>query len=124
MNKSQVLAILETIAESYSNFDLTKKKAEVWSEFLSDMPYEKVKTKLHDHIRTSKFPPSIAEISVEEAPRNEFLEKSRQWEQQVEAERANGTMKSPEERNPEFHAKYLKYKEDQKRQQEVIKQHE
>lgn len=119
-----MLAILETIAESYSNFDLTKKKAEVWSEFLSDMPYEKVKTKLHDHIRTSKFPPSIAEISVEEAPKNEFLEKSRQWEQQVVAERANGTMKSPEERNPEFHAKYLKYKEDQKRQQEVIKQHE
>lgn len=124
MNKSQVLSILETIAESYSNFDLTKKKAEVWSEFLSDMPYEKVKSKLHDHIRTSKFPPTIAEISAEERPKNEFLEKARQWEEQVKEEKANGTMKTPEERNPEFHAKMMRHKEERQRQQEGIKQHE
>lgn len=119
-----MLDILETIAESYSNFDLTKKKAEVWSEFLSDMPYEKVKSKLHDHIRTSKFPPTIAEISAEERPKNEFLEKARQWEEQVKEEKANGTMKTPEERNPEFHAKYVKWKEQQEQQEGMQKQHE
>jgi len=78
---------LETIVAAYPSFELTKKRVEVWSKHLECMPYEPVMARLEKHIEEKTMPPSIAEISVKEPEKNEFLDKVKRWKEQVRAER-------------------------------------
>ncbi|MGG3451873.1 hypothetical protein ABER98_18780 [Domibacillus aminovorans] len=54
---------------------------------------------MKQHIKNNKFPPSIAEISVYEAPENEHLEKVKQWEREG-AERIERDKHRPKPPNP------------------------
>lgn len=90
MRNDQAKDILLRIAAIYPRFDLMDppKRLEIWMEQLIKMPYEPVRQRLTDHLLSNPFPPSIAEIAVKEPPRNEFLAKQRQWEDEVRAESA------------------------------------
>lgn len=94
MTPKQAMSILEHISAAYSRFDITEKRVEVWLEHLLDMPYEKVMARVKHHIKEKPFPPAIAEISVYETPKNDFLEQHEQWLQEgaerIENEKRTG----------------------------------
>ncbi|MEM1505956.1 replicative helicase loader/inhibitor [Domibacillus sp. 8LH] len=82
MDKQQVFKILHTINTAYSRFEVTDDRVILWSEMLQEMDFDKVNARLRQHIKDNKFPPSIAEISVYERPKNGHLEKVKQWERE------------------------------------------
>ncbi|MED4904097.1 replicative helicase loader/inhibitor [Parageobacillus thermoglucosidasius] len=86
MNRQEALDILWRIAAAYTQFDLQgeigKKRVEVWTECLEKMPYDRVLQNVNKHISESKFPPTIAEISAYDPPKNEFLTQYDEWLQQ------------------------------------------
>ena len=87
MNQDEITDIMERIASAYPNFELYDKRIEVWGEQLKNMPYLPVKHKLDDYMGAEKFPPTIADIAVFPPPKNEFLEKVKQWEAEAERDR-------------------------------------
>ncbi|OKL37018.1 replicative helicase loader/inhibitor [Domibacillus mangrovi] len=99
MTLEQVEQILNTINAAYARFEVTDERMVLWTELLQDMDYEKVNYRLKQHIKNNKFPPSIAEISVYEAPKNEHLEKVKQWEREG-AERIEREKNRPKPPNP------------------------
>jgi hypothetical protein len=80
MTGDQTYSILKHIAAAYPRFEITEQRLEVWHEYLQNMPYEQVLAKVKHHIASEKFPPSIAEISVQPRQKNEFLEELKEWE--------------------------------------------
>jgi len=84
MEIHEALEILQRIAASYTQFDLTgeigEKRIEVWSSHLIKMPYKPVLERTNHHILNEKFPPTIAEISVKPKQSNDFLSELKQWE--------------------------------------------
>ncbi|WP_338749362.1 replicative helicase loader/inhibitor [Bacillus sp. FJAT-52991] len=84
MTDEQTLLIMQHITAAYPRFELTKKRVEVWYNYLRKMPYEQVFNKLQEHIRLKSFPPTIAEITVQEMGNNEFLQKYQQWQKEGE----------------------------------------
>ncbi len=82
MTKSEVFEILHTINAAYSRFEVTDDRVVLWSEMLQGMDFEKVMNRLKQHIKERPFPPTIAEISVYSAPKNDFLERHAQWLQE------------------------------------------
>ncbi|WP_046178832.1 replicative helicase loader/inhibitor [Domibacillus tundrae] len=99
MEIEQVEQILNTINAAYSRFEVTDDRLMLWSEMLLDMDYDKVNARLKQHIKANKFPPSVAEISVFETPKNEHLEKVKQWEREG-AERIARERNQPKPPNP------------------------
>lgn len=82
MTPEQAMTILEHISAAYARFEITEKRVEVWLEHLMEMPYEKVLARLKHHISEKAFPPTIAEISAYDAPKNEFIDKYAQWQRE------------------------------------------
>jgi hypothetical protein len=80
MTEDQAIDILERIGSVYPNFDLYEKRILVWRDQLKDMPYERVLFRLNKHISREKFPPTVADIADYGPPKNEFLEKVKEWE--------------------------------------------
>ncbi|MEN0648886.1 replicative helicase loader/inhibitor [Caldifermentibacillus hisashii] len=79
MNQQEVLKILNTINAAYSRFEVTDERLVLWSEMLADMDFNKVMNKLKKYIKERPFPPTIADISVQETQENQFLLKYEQW---------------------------------------------
>lgn len=79
LTREEALDILETIAGVYTKFELNEKRVDVWLEELERMSYERVATRLKEHIREKQFPPAIAEIAAYDIPENDFLEQQREW---------------------------------------------
>lgn len=99
MDKKHVFKILNTINAAYARFDVTDERLMLWAEMMKDMDYDKVNARLKQHIKVNKFPPSVAEISVFETPKNEHLEKVKQWEREG-AERIARERNKPKPPNP------------------------
>jgi hypothetical protein len=70
MDKSSVLNLFEIMACNYPLFDISDEKLEVWNELLADQDFEKVKRNVLRHIKTEKYPPTIAEI-IDHSPKQE-----------------------------------------------------
>ncbi|MCG5104411.1 replicative helicase loader/inhibitor [Oceanobacillus alkalisoli] len=83
MNRNQALEILETINELYPRFELTERKIQIMIPQLEKMDYDRVMARLSEHMVNSSFPPSLAEIAAYAPPKNEHLEKVRQWEREA-----------------------------------------
>lgn len=88
MNREEVKEVFQVIASVYPTFmpdtkEMLKKKVDTWAWAMKDMDYERVMAKTHEHIQSNKFPPTIAEISAFAPPKNEHLEKVRQWEKEA-----------------------------------------
>ncbi|MDP1441933.1 replicative helicase loader/inhibitor [Priestia megaterium] len=111
MEIHEALDILQRIAASYTQFDLTgeigERRIEVWSLHLMKMPYKPVLERVNQHILREKFPPTIAEVSVKVQTNNEFLDEQSQWREQVKQEKKAGNHKTfVDHLSPELKKKY------------------
>jgi len=111
MEIHEALDILQRIAASYTQFDLTgeigERRIEVWSSHLMNMPYKPVLERVNQHILREKFPPTIAEVSVKVQTNNEFLDEQSQWREQVKQEKKTGNHKTfVDHLSPELKKKY------------------
>src|SRR3954464_2894380 len=93
MTKSEVVNLLILIESVYSNFVFKDETVLQWFQFCSEMDYEKVLTKLKNHIRKSPYPPAIADIAVFHFEENDFPVKLQEWmkkgRERTECERNN-----------------------------------
>jgi 3-dehydroquinate dehydratase len=63
MEKPEVGKLLEQITNLYPNIKLSNAETiEIWIDCLADISYERAKKHLLEHAKTSKFPPTIADI--------------------------------------------------------------
>ncbi|NRD79118.1 hypothetical protein HPT25_17305 [Bacillus sp. BRMEA1] len=93
MTKQEVVKLLVLIESVYSNFIVKDETVLQWFEFCSEMDFEKVMTKLKNHIRKSPFPPMIADIAVFSFEENDFPETLKDWmkegRERIEHERSH-----------------------------------
>ncbi|GAB3059590.1 hypothetical protein [Virgibacillus ainsalahensis] len=83
MTKEEAIAILETIAEVYPKFEMTKKKAKLLLPQLKQMDYNRVMDKLSAYVVKYPYAPTIAEIAAYPPEPNEHLEKMSQWQEEA-----------------------------------------
>lgn len=98
MTKQEVLLLIERIEQLYNNpftrkrnitnqdktdEEVIKDVVIMWHEFLKDDDAERVFENFKKHVRTSKFPPTIAELKTEPKPKNEALERIRLMKKEV-----------------------------------------
>lgn len=62
MTKSETGKLLAIVAATYQNFTVNEFKQNVWFELLQDINYKHAQTALMETLRTSKYPPTPAEI--------------------------------------------------------------
>jgi hypothetical protein len=79
MTKKEVINLLILIESVYSTCIIKDETIQQWFEFCSEMDYEKVMTKLKNHIRKSPFPPAIADIAVFPFEENDFPKTLQDW---------------------------------------------
>ncbi|WP_025727743.1 replicative helicase loader/inhibitor [Heyndrickxia ginsengihumi] len=110
MKEEEVFQILHTINAAYSRFEVTDDRIILWNEMLIDMNFEKVMSRLKAHIREKPFPPTIAEITVHEPPRNEFLEEFEIWKREgaerIEQQQKNRKSEPRQLRTNESRSRY------------------
>ncbi|MBY0597723.1 replicative helicase loader/inhibitor [Bacillus bingmayongensis] len=87
MEKKEVVSLLRYIVAAYPNFELTDERIQVWIDLLEDSSYSKTMEKLKQHCKTKKFPPSVAEILVNETPKNLQMNKLKEWEEVARRDR-------------------------------------
>src|SRR5699024_3027306 len=89
MNREQVKQLFQLIGSVYPTFlpddqDKLISKVDTWTHLMKDMYFKRVMVKAEKHVQSNKFPPTIAEISAIAPPKNETLEKMKQWEREAE----------------------------------------
>ena len=93
MTKEEVVKLLVLIESIYSKCVLKEKAVLQWFQFCSEMDYEKVLTKLKNHIRKSPYPPAIGDIAVFHFEENDFPATLQEWmkkgRERIECERNN-----------------------------------
>lgn len=62
MNKAEVLELLIEIKQNYSNVDVSIDAVDRHLEYLADMPLDVALRNVRMHVKTSVYPPKIAEI--------------------------------------------------------------
>lgn len=62
MENKELKKVLTYLSEAYSTFGVTAAKFAVWQDGIGDINPEVVFKAVKEHIRESKYPPSIAEI--------------------------------------------------------------
>ena len=106
MTKEEVVKLLILIESVYPNCVFKDETVQQWFQFCSEMDYEKVMTKLKNHIRKSPFPPAIADIAVFPIEENDFPETLQKWmkkgRERIERERKP----NPRSTLPEWLAEY------------------
>ena len=79
MTKEEVVKLLVLIESIYPNCIFKDETIQQWFQFCSEMNYERVLTRLKNHIRKSPFPPVIADIAVFHFEENDFPETLQEW---------------------------------------------
>ena len=79
VTKEEVVKLLVLIESVYPNCICKDATVQQWFEFCSEMDYEKVLTKLKNHIRISPFPPTIGAIAVFHFEENHFPATLQDW---------------------------------------------
>lgn len=79
MTKEELIKLLILIESVYSDCILKNETVQQWFQFCSQMDYEKVLTKLKNHIRKSPFPPVIRDIAVFYFKENHFPANLEEW---------------------------------------------
>lgn len=62
MKESETIDILTRVAANYPNVTVTNEMVQLYTETLDDVPYNVALRNVTEHIKTSKFAPTIAEI--------------------------------------------------------------
>ncbi|WP_370874777.1 replicative helicase loader/inhibitor [Paenibacillus tundrae] len=73
MDNQQVLSILAVVVTAYPTVELTDEMATLWEQMLSDVTFESAQRSLKQHIKTSKWPPTIADIRANTSTANDIL---------------------------------------------------
>ncbi|MFJ5762482.1 hypothetical protein ACIQAA_25805 [Neobacillus sp. NPDC093182] len=79
MTKEEVVELLILIESVYPNCIFKNETVQQWFQFCTEMDYEKVLTKLKNHIRKSPFPPVIGDIAVFHFEENYFPASLQEW---------------------------------------------
>jgi len=79
MTNEEAVDVLETIAEIYPKFEMTRKKAKLMLPPLKEMDYEGVMEKLSDFVAKYPYAPTIAEIAAYPSKQNEHVERLKKW---------------------------------------------
>ncbi|MDL4839499.1 hypothetical protein [Aquibacillus rhizosphaerae] len=97
MNENQAFEVLDTIAELYPKYGITKRKVNILLPQLKLMDYNNVLEKLSAYAADYPYPPTLAEIAAYPPATNIYLEQMRQWKReaaQVPEERRSGSSNS------------------------------
>lgn len=85
MVRDEVKQIFKMVASVYPNFipadkESAAEKLNTWTDLLADQSFVKVQTRVKNHLKTEKFPPTISEI-IDHTPKEEenFLTKLDEW---------------------------------------------
>jgi hypothetical protein len=62
MNKLQVIDLLEMLKRSYPGIDTSPESVQHYCKYLQDFPFDVAMRNVEEHIRTERFPPTIADI--------------------------------------------------------------
>jgi hypothetical protein len=62
VRRDEVMLIVAELVENYSNFDDSDENIDRLCRYLEDFPFEAAMKYVQEHIKTSKFPPLIADI--------------------------------------------------------------
>lgn len=62
MDRAEIIDLLIVIKENYPSFDASEENIDRHFKYLHDFPFDRAVQNVDEHIRTSKFPPNIAEI--------------------------------------------------------------
>ncbi|GAA0390252.1 replicative helicase loader/inhibitor [Paenibacillus motobuensis] len=62
MRKGEIAKLLMILVENYPNFDASETSVDRHLKYLHDFPFDIAVRNVEEHIRTSKYPPNIAEI--------------------------------------------------------------
>lgn len=83
MNANQAFDVLDTIAELYPKFVITKRKVDILLPQLKQMDYNNVLEKLSAYAVACPYPPTLAEIAAYPPATNNHLEQMRQWQKEA-----------------------------------------
>lgn len=62
MTRDQVMLIVAELVENYPSFDASEENIDRHFRYLTDFPFDAAMKNIEEHIKTSKFPPIIADI--------------------------------------------------------------
>lgn len=79
VTKEEVVKLLVLIESVYPNCICKDETVQQWFQLCSEMDYEKVLTKLKNHIRINPFPPAIGEIAVFHFEENHLPAMLQEW---------------------------------------------
>ncbi|WP_182199340.1 hypothetical protein [Paraliobacillus salinarum] len=82
MNANQAFDVLDTIAELYPKYVITKRKVDILLPQLKQMDYTNVLKKLSAYAAAHPYPPTLAEIAAYPPATNIYLEQMRQWKKE------------------------------------------
>lgn len=95
MIPNHILRCMAILATAYPKWTITEDVIAVWAEFLSDLPVDAVVSAVAQHVRTAKFPPSIAEIrKIAKGPAG--LSGEEAWHEVIQQVRKHGWCGKPE----------------------------
>lgn len=68
MNKAEVKELLKEIVVAYPNFEVPEPRFMLWCELMADISFKTARERLREHIKTNRFPPTIADIRQKGKP--------------------------------------------------------
>jgi hypothetical protein len=82
MKREQVKEIFKLIKNTYSQFEVTSEKIDVWAKLLKDQNPAVIMRNAERHVLESRFPPVIADLRERniEAYNSNILEQIKEWE--------------------------------------------
>ncbi|PAD73691.1 replicative helicase loader/inhibitor [Paenibacillus campinasensis] len=68
MNNKELLHLLSVIVTAYPTVQVSEEMETLWRSMLQDVSYSKAAENLAQHIKTSRYPPTIADIRGNTSP--------------------------------------------------------
>lgn len=62
MKQTETARFLAVVKTAYPHFEISNEVARLWHEFLEEIDYQTAQANLREHIKSSRFPPTIADI--------------------------------------------------------------
>jgi hypothetical protein len=63
LNRAEVLKVIKIVSNHYPNFVMKSEQVDAWSNYLAEHSADAALQRLHRHIATNQFPPSLADIT-------------------------------------------------------------
>jgi hypothetical protein len=82
VNRGEVKEVFKILLNVYPQFEVTKEKLDIWSNFLKDQNPAIIMRNTERFILENKFPPTIADLRERQTAANSLshIEKIKEWE--------------------------------------------